>query len=75
MREGDYLVGIGDNDVKWSSHEDVVRDIKASANKLKVKLVTPLDSTRGNNKSSYKEKVSSLSMIFRVLNLIYQIYR
>ena len=29
MREGDYLVGIGDSDVKWSSHADVVKMIRA----------------------------------------------
>jgi hypothetical protein len=24
MKEGDYLVGIGDSDVKWSSHAEVI---------------------------------------------------
>ena len=56
MREGDYLVAIGDRDVKWSSHEEVVKEIKASANKLKLKLVTPLDKGQAKG-SSYKDKV------------------
>jgi len=43
MREGDYLVGIGDADVKWSSHGDVVKMIRDSENSLKLRLVTPLD--------------------------------
>ena len=43
MREGDYLVGIGDTDVKWSSHGDVVKMIRDAENSLKLRLVTPLD--------------------------------
>ena len=43
MREGDYLVAIGEQDVKWSSHAQVVRNIKDSANKLRLTLVSPLD--------------------------------
>ena len=43
MREGDYLVAIGEQDVKWSSHAHVVKTIKDSANKLKIQLVSPLD--------------------------------
>ena len=57
MREGDYLVGIGDHDVKWSSHADVVKEIKTAENNLKLRLVTPLD--RSMAKSNYKEKVSN----------------
>lgn len=54
MREGDYLVGIGDHDVKWASHADVVKEIKTAQNNLKLRLVTPLD--RSMAKSNYKEK-------------------
>ena len=43
MREGDYLVGIGDQDVKWSSHGEVVKMIREAENSLKLRLVTPLD--------------------------------
>ena len=28
MKEGDYLVGIGDEDVKWNTHAEVVNLIK-----------------------------------------------
>merc|ERR1719414_311656 len=54
MREGDYLVAIGDNDVKWSSHADVVKEIKTAENTLRLRLVTPMD--RSLPKNSYKEK-------------------
>ena len=56
MREGDYLVAIGDNDVKWSSHADVVKEIKSGENTLRLRLVTPMDRSLG--KTSYKEKAS-----------------
>ena len=43
MREGDYLVAIGERDVKWSSHSEVVTIIREAENTLKLRLVTPLD--------------------------------
>ena len=43
MREGDYLVAIGERDVKWSSHSEVVTMIRDAENTLKLRLVTPLD--------------------------------
>ena len=54
MREGDYLVAIGDRDVKWSSHADVVKEIKTAENTLRLRLVTPMD--RSLAKTNYKEK-------------------
>ena len=36
MKEGDYVVGINESDVKWSPHDEVVSLIKAAANSLKV---------------------------------------
>ena len=54
MKEGDYIVGIGERDVKWSSHEDVVTYIKSASNTLKLRLVTPMDRS---TKSMYKDKV------------------
>jgi len=42
MREGDYIVGIGDADVKWSPHDEVVSLIKAAADDLALRLVTPV---------------------------------
>lgn len=43
MREGDFIVAIGDKDVKWCPHEEVVRLIKAAGDSLSLKLVTPMD--------------------------------
>lgn len=43
MKEGDFIVGIGDNDVKWSPHEEVVTFIKAAGNNLNLKVVTPVE--------------------------------
>ena len=43
MKEGDYIVGINDSDVKWSPHDEVVSLIKAAGNSLKLKVVTPMD--------------------------------
>jgi len=60
MREGDYLVAIGDRDVKWSSHADVVSEIKTAENTLRLRLVTPMD--RSLAKTSYKEKSSLKSL-------------
>lgn len=44
LREGDYLVAIGDRDVKWEGHDTVVGLIRQAGDFLKVKLVSPLDS-------------------------------
>jgi len=60
MREGDYLVAIGDRDVKWSSHADVVKEIKTAENTLRLRLVTPMD--RSLAKTNYKEKASIKSI-------------
>ena len=43
MREGDYLVTIRDQDVKWSSHASLVKNIRDSGNKLRIQIVSPLD--------------------------------
>jgi hypothetical protein len=43
MKEGDFIVAIGDQDVKWSPHEDVVKLIKDAGDTLSLKLVTPMD--------------------------------
>ena len=42
LKEGDLIVGIGDTDVKWSPHEEVVKLIRSSGRVLILKLVTPL---------------------------------
>lgn len=43
MKEGDFIVSIGDKDAKWSSHEQVVRLIKQCGDSISLKLVTPMD--------------------------------
>ena len=43
MKEGDFIVAIGDKDVKWLPHEDVVKLIKDAGDTLSLKLVTPMD--------------------------------
>lgn len=45
MREGDFIISIGDQDVKWSSHEEVVRLIRAASSTLVLRLASPMDTT------------------------------
>ena len=64
MKDGDYIVGINDEDVKWSPHDQVVNLIKRSGNCLKLRLVTPLDKKEShkisdNNSSALKIRGSS----------------
>ena len=59
MNEGDYVVAINEEDVKWSPHDEVVTLIKSSGNHLKLKLVTPMD------KSHSKENKVEIFFIIR----------
>ncbi|KAJ2938906.1 hypothetical protein O0L34_g17717 [Tuta absoluta] len=43
MREGDFIITIGDKDVKWSVHEEVVRLIQQAGDTLTMRLATPMD--------------------------------
>ncbi|XP_018319795.1 rhophilin-2 isoform X2 [Agrilus planipennis] len=43
VKEGDFIVAIGDKDVKWASHDEVVTLIKEHEKTLSLKLVTPMD--------------------------------
>ncbi|XP_048000943.1 rhophilin-2-B isoform X4 [Leguminivora glycinivorella] len=43
MREGDFIISVGDKDVKWSSHEEVVRLIQQAGDLLALRLATPMD--------------------------------
>ena len=43
VRENDVIIGIGDEDVKWSSHEQVVSLIKAAKNVLSLRLIQPIE--------------------------------
>ena len=49
MKDGDYIVAINEEDVKWSPHDQVVNLIKRSGNTLKLRLITPLDSKKENS--------------------------
>ncbi|XP_046973401.1 rhophilin-2 isoform X2 [Vanessa cardui] len=51
MREGDFIISIGDRDVKWSSHEEVVRLIRAAPRALALRLASPMD-TPARDKAS-----------------------
>ena len=44
LREGDYLVAIGDRDVKWEGHDHVVSLIRQAGDFLRLRVVSPLDS-------------------------------
>ena len=56
MKDGDYIVAINEQDVKWAPHDQVVSLIKKSGNSLKMKLVTPMDKAN----VAAKEKVSGI---------------
>ena len=58
MKDGDYIVSINEQEVKWSPHDQVVSLIKKSGNSLKMRLVTPLDK-KEVSKSDLKLRGSS----------------
>ncbi|XP_070575599.1 LOW QUALITY PROTEIN: rhophilin-2-like [Ptychodera flava] len=41
MKDGDFIVRIGDQDVKWAKHEELVRIILESKGVLRLDIVTP----------------------------------
>ena len=43
MQIGDFLVAVGNRDVKWCKHEEVVQLIRAAGGHLVLQLVTPTD--------------------------------
>lgn len=55
MKEGDFIVSIGDKDVKWAAHEQVVKLIKEAGDSLTLKLVTPMD--RNYLKVSFQSEI------------------
>jgi hypothetical protein len=67
MKEGDFIVAIGDKDVKWSPHEDVVKLIKDAGDTLSLKLVTPMD------RNYLKVRNYQEFMYFKCFNL-YKVY-
>ena len=60
MKEGDYIVGLNEHDVKWSPHDEVVTLIKASGHSLKLKVVTPMSASSAAQASQKRDKVCSL---------------
>ena len=44
LKEGDYLVAIGDREVKWEGHDTVVSLIRQAGDFLRLRVVSPLDS-------------------------------
>jgi len=46
MKQGDFIVAIGEEDVKWAMHDQVeqkIKEAKKSGSSLCLKLVTPMD--------------------------------
>ncbi|ERL92459.1 hypothetical protein D910_09773, partial [Dendroctonus ponderosae] len=58
VKEGDFIVSIGDKDVKWASHEELVALIKTAGDSLSLKLVTPMDRTYLKSLKSNQSKGS-----------------
>lgn len=66
MKDGDFIVSICNQDVKWSPHEEVVQIIKDAGKCLSLKLVTPLhknsnDSHSHSSRSKGTESISAES--------------
>ena len=74
--EGDVLVGIEGEDVKWKTKEEVIHRIIAAENYLRITVVTPIRTRVTNKKSSESESerynskelesVSSSSKVIKV---------
>lgn len=61
VKEGDFIVSIGDKDVKWSSHDQVVTYIKNAGDTLNLRLVTPMDRNYLKPSKSNKGSISTHS--------------
>ncbi|XP_055949723.1 rhophilin-2-like isoform X1 [Argiope bruennichi] len=59
MKEGDFIVYIGNTDTKWMGHEEVVRLIREAGNELTLKVVTPIDHDYLHPKSNGSSTASS----------------
>lgn len=62
MKDGDFIVSIGDRDVKWSPHEEVVQLIKDAGKSLSLKLVTPMHKN-SNNHHTHNSRVKGTESI------------
>ncbi|XP_043221846.1 rhophilin-2-like isoform X1 [Amphibalanus amphitrite] len=45
LKEGDYIAGIDDEDLKWASHTDVVAHIRRAGSQFTLHIITPMDKT------------------------------
>lgn len=61
VKEGDFIVAIGDKDVKWASHDEVVNLIKNATDSLSLKLVTPMDRNYLKPNKTCKGSISTSS--------------
>ncbi|KAH9362292.1 hypothetical protein HPB48_002270 [Haemaphysalis longicornis] len=43
VKEGDFIVAIGELDTKWSTHEEVVQLIRKAGDELTLRVITPMD--------------------------------
>ena len=60
VREGDVIIGIGEVDVKWSTHEEVVSLIKSSRNDLTLRLIQPVEKPSQPSRSMMKTMAKTL---------------
>ncbi|XP_055389970.1 rhophilin-2 [Condylostylus longicornis] len=60
IKEGDFIVEISGIDVKWYTHQQVVRIIQSAGSTLELKLITPMDRNYLKPMSS-KGSISTLS--------------
>ena len=58
---GDFIVNIGEVDVKWSKHDEVVSLIKSSGTQLEMCVITPIgtDFLQGKTKSYSDEETEN----------------
>lgn len=61
LKEGDFVVSIGQVDTKWSKHEEVVELMRRAGDRLTVKVVTPMDRNYLHPKSILSNSPASTS--------------
>ncbi|XP_037094828.1 rhophilin-2-like [Pollicipes pollicipes] len=45
LKEGDYIAGLNGEDLKWSSHTEVVAQIRRAGSEFQLHIITPMDKT------------------------------
>ena len=69
VREGDVIIGIGESDVKWSTHEEVVSLIKSARNDLKLSLIQPAEKPSQPSKVTIKVLLNITHFKIKLNNL------